>query len=94
MLKIKLMADYGSYPLWWEEPDLVGNINPNTLAISQELVVQLEEWSDMYDKGIINEESFEQEGIRLWIMLNKELNPNYQVFYFSEKLRNIYGLPK
>ncbi|MHC5729637.1 MAG: hypothetical protein ACYTXY_37035 [Nostoc sp.] len=33
--KIKLMADYGCYPLWWVSSDKIGNIDPETLPLSQ-----------------------------------------------------------
>ena len=34
-------------------------------------------------------EAFEAEGISLWKQLQKELAPNYEVFYFSETLRKV-----
>jgi len=33
--------------------------------------------------------AFEAEGISLWKQLQKELAPNYEVFYFSETLRKV-----
>lgn len=94
--KIKLMADYDSYPLWdMEDPD---NINPNELPLKQETIQSLLNWSKAYD-NILNlddpassdfssereAEKFEKEGIKLWKRLHEELKENYQVFYFSEQ---------
>jgi hypothetical protein len=47
-IKIELMADYQCYPLWWIEPDKVGNIDPKTLPLSQETLNRLEKWADAY----------------------------------------------
>jgi hypothetical protein len=93
---IKIMPDYGCYPLWWEEPNQVGNIDPEILPLSQETINRLNNWADIYDatldmndpsnSGFISkeaEEKFAQEGINLWVQLQSELKPNYRVFYFS-----------
>ncbi|MBR8826649.1 MAG: hypothetical protein DSM107014_01870 [Gomphosphaeria aponina SAG 52.96 = DSM 107014] len=56
--KIKLMADYRCYPLWWEDTDKVGNIEPKTLSLKEETITRLE----------------------------KEIEPEYEVSYFSERL--------
>ncbi|HLO88549.1 MAG TPA: hypothetical protein VK203_26565 [Nostocaceae cyanobacterium] len=100
--KIKLMADYGCYPLWWDSPDKVGDIDPETLPLTKETMNRLEKWEETYDAklnwedpassvGFTPEEetAFEEEGINLWKQLQKELAPNYQVAYFSEKLRKV-----
>ncbi|MFM6024757.1 MAG: hypothetical protein ACKPER_17825 [Dolichospermum sp.] len=34
--KIKLMADYGCYPLWWASYDKAGDIDPQTLPLNKE----------------------------------------------------------
>jgi len=34
---IKLMADYQCFPLWEASPGKVGNVDPNTLPISEGL---------------------------------------------------------
>ncbi len=46
--KIKLMADYGCYPLWWADK-YAGDIDPATLSLSQETISRLEKWADVYD---------------------------------------------
>ncbi|MGK7875873.1 MAG: hypothetical protein AB4426_22015 [Xenococcaceae cyanobacterium] len=104
--KIKLMADYRCHPLWWEDPDKVGNIDPNTLPLSQETLSRLEKWADAYDATLNwddptssgfssheESEAFEQEGINLWRQLRKELAPEYEVFYFSDRLNQHFSHP-
>jgi uncharacterized Zn finger protein len=100
--KIKLMADYGCYPLWWAGSDKVGDIDPETMPLSEETVSRLEKWADIYDAKLNWEDpgnspdlspeaaaAFEQEGISLWKQLQKELAPDYEVIYFSEQLRQV-----
>jgi tetratricopeptide (TPR) repeat protein len=93
---IKLMADYQCYPLWWVDPELVGNIDPAKLPLSQETLERLSNWASAYDatlnqdyppdSGFASEEdaqAFEQEGINLCQQLRKELTPDYEVRYFT-----------
>ena len=48
---IKLMADYGCYPLWeYDEEGLIGDLNPGLLPISQELVDEINHWGDTFEK--------------------------------------------
>lgn len=95
--KIKLMADYGCYPLWWASYDKAGDIDPETMPLSKETISRLEKWADIYDAKLNWEDpnsssfpslkakaAFEAEGISLWKQLQKELAPNYEVFYFSK----------
>ncbi|MBK1989974.1 hypothetical protein A0J48_020975 [Sphaerospermopsis aphanizomenoides BCCUSP55] len=101
-IKIKLMADYGCYPLWWASSDKAGDIDPETMPLSEETISRLEKWADIYDARLNwqdpgnspdlspeEEAAFEQEGISLWKQLQKELAPNYEVVYFSEQLRKV-----
>jgi hypothetical protein len=102
-IKIKLMADYACDPLWWIEGDKVGNIDLETLPISQELIQKLREWATIYSNtlnwddpansvGFINEEekyAFVKQGYQLADQLVKELGNNYSVFYFNEMSRKL-----
>lgn len=102
--KIKLMPDYQCWPLWnIEEPD---NINPAELPLSAKTIEGLLKWAQTFDEtlnwddpassGFESEEAdtaFEREGIRLWHQLRKELAPNYEVYYFSEKLHRLVSHP-
>ncbi len=100
------MADYECYPLWWVDPELVGNITPAKLRLSQETLDRLSNWTSAYDatlnqdyppdSGFASEQdaqSFEQEGINLWQQLQKELAPDYEVLYFSEQQRQLLTHP-
>jgi hypothetical protein len=100
--KIKLMADYGCYPLWWISPEKVGNIDPETLPLIPETIKRLNKWEEIYNAKLnwedpansldLSEEAeaaFEEEGISLWKQLETELTPNYQVIYFSELLGKV-----
>ncbi|GAA6623181.1 hypothetical protein [Scytonema sp. NUACC26] len=91
--KIKLMADYGCYPLWWAS-DKAGDIDPATLSLSQETIIRLEKWAEVYDAKLNWDDpassgfpsfevrdAFEEEGISLWKQLQQELAPNYEVVY-------------
>ncbi|PHJ58024.1 hypothetical protein VF14_20620 [Nostoc linckia z18] len=104
---IKLMADYGCYPLWWATSDRAGDIDPETLLLSKETISRLEKWAEVYDAKLNwenpgdsvgfsspeAEAAFEDEGISLWKQLQKELAPNYQVIYFSNRLRKVLTHP-
>lgn len=105
MQKIKLMADYQCFPLWWQETDKVGDINPATLPLSQETIYRLEKWAETYDRtlnledprlsGFASEKEtqmFDLEGISLWHQLRKELAPDYEVSYFSDLLGHLLQL--
>ena len=103
--KIKLMADYGCYPLWWASKQ-AGDIDPATLSLSQETISRLEKWADVYDAKLNwddpassgfptkeAKEAFELEGISLWKQLQQELAPNYEVVYFSDRLCKVVNHP-
>lgn len=96
MKKIKLMADYECYPLWIDSENEVGNIDPDSLLISDSLKNELNKWSDDYDKTLnsdnplesgfktINEEiAFKEKGKCLQEKLQIELGNNYDVIYQS-----------
>lgn len=96
MKKIKLMADYECYPLWIDSDNEVGNIDPDSLLISDSLKNELNKWSDDYDKTLnsdnplesgfktINEEiAFKEKGKYLQEKLQIELGNNYDVIYQS-----------
>ena len=36
---------------------------------------------------------YEQQGISLWLQLQKELSPDYEVLYLSQKLRKVISHP-
>lgn len=95
------MTDYGCYPLWWN--DEVGNINPESLPLSNNTIARLYKWAEAYNAtlnwqdpidspgfpSLEVEEAFEEEGISLWKQLQIELAPNFEVVYFSDRLRKV-----
>lgn len=91
-IRIKLWADYGSYPIWGV--DEIDNIDPEELPLSQETIDRLNAWQDAYDQTLNQDypplsdfptpqakQKFEQEAIKLWQKLRVELAPDYEVFY-------------
>jgi len=93
MRTIKLMPDYGCFPLWEASPDAMGNIDPNTLPISANLVSELENWAAQFDATLHSEDppksgftspeherDFAEIGRRLCTKLQKELGPDFELF--------------
>lgn len=92
MRTIKLMADYGCFPLWNVSPGEVGNIDPGYLPLSGALRTDLIEWAKLYDqtlnlndplnsgfKSAQEEERFRQRGYKLGERLQAELGPEVKV---------------
>src|SRR5690554_3321219 len=78
--------------LWEASPGKVGNVDPNTLPISEGLKLKLEKWADMYDatlnyddqvkSGFINPEDearFKMEGEAIGKKLKDELGSGYTI---------------
>lgn len=98
------MPDYQCFPLWdMEEPD---NIDPRDLPLKKDTINDLFQWAEKYDailnwddpalSGFKNKEesnNFEKEGIRLWLLLKEQLNPDYEVYYKSQKLHKVISDP-
>ena len=98
MKKIKLMPDYGCFPIWGMEDDNFGNIDPYSLPISKSLAEELLEWANKYDKtlnieeplnsgfeNIEKENIFKYEGEKLFKKLKLELGDQYTVIYPSKQ---------
>jgi len=96
MKKIKLMADYQCYPLWVNSSNEVGNIDPDTLPISDFLKKELNDWSEEYDatldlddpansgfKNLEDEVNFKKKGSYLQEELQKELGNDFEITYQS-----------
>lgn len=92
MRAIKLMADYGCFPLWEASPGVVGNVAPEDLPISLSLQQRLMTWASKFDatlnqddpssSGFRSEQAaieFRQEGEVLAQRLQEELGPAYVV---------------
>ncbi|WP_367997162.1 type II toxin-antitoxin system Phd/YefM family antitoxin [Planktothrix pseudagardhii] len=105
-IKIRLMTDYGCYPLWWDEADQVGDLDPESLPLSQEIIQRLYHWADAFEARLnladpsdspevtLEEvERFEWEGLSLWKQLDQELSPDYEVVYFSSHFHQVFTDP-
>jgi hypothetical protein len=94
---IKVMADYGCWPLWHHQSATVGNIDPASLPISSSLASAFAVWSSMYDSRLnlsdpaatswANAEllAFVSRGADLAALLQRELGTASSIFYFSER---------
>lgn len=89
---IKLMPDYGCFPLWEASPDVVGNINPRTLSLSAGLISELEKWATQFDATLDpddplesgftsseEERDFADVGRQLCIEVQRELGQDFRV---------------
>lgn len=96
-MKLRLMPDYDSHPLWEILPDGVRNLAPEELPISGDLQRALVAWAGRYDatlnredpaasgfKTAQDERDFEEAGLRLWERLRLELSGQAEVTYFSQ----------
>lgn len=106
MKSIRLSTDYGCWPLWWHagaEPD---NIDPSDLPLSAETQAALVAWAGWFERGLdmndpaaspgmseSEEAAFEQEGVRLWLQMSKELKGQYEVVYRSKRHQRVYNTP-
>lgn len=89
------MADYGCWPLWEEGP-AIGNVDPDTLAISDPLLARLRAWAAEYDASLNHDDpaasrvndplAFDEEGRRLVNDLRYELGETVVVRYWRDEL--------
>lgn len=99
-LRIKLMADYGCWPLWWMGDDgRVGNIDPTTLGLSPNMLERLEQWAEAFDQRSESEalpaarEASIGLSRTLWLDLASALAPVYEVFFYDETTRTLLAPP-
>jgi hypothetical protein len=92
MKRIKLMADYGCFPLWGVSLNEIGNINPDDLPLSVGLKDDLLAWGRTYDQTLNmddpsksgfrtaeDESEFKHAGLRLGEKLKDELGEDFFV---------------
>lgn len=97
MRRLRLMADYGCWPLWGMDGDDIGNIDPATLPLTPETRERLDRWAQSFDAMLDLDDPassrfaspgdvarFEAEGRALWAALRLELGEGCEVHYFSE----------
>lgn len=100
MNSIKVMPDYGCFPLWVHGDDEVGNIDPEGLPLSTSLISRLNEWAAEYDKtldqnyppnsGFKHREAevrFVMRGYKLAKELKAELNGVRVIYYDIDNWR-------
>jgi hypothetical protein len=107
-MHIKLMSDYGCYPLWWDEGSgKTGNIDPESLPLPPELIDRLNNWGDAFTATLNQEDpanplplpngqdwgNYERQGIQLWADLSNALSDS-RVRYFSLELGGFVATPE
>jgi hypothetical protein len=103
MRTLKLMTDFDCFPLWENLKEGLDNIDPNSLAISEDLKESLSRWAATYnatlnqdyppDSGFLTEEeaeNFEQEGKRMFGELKQQLMNTFKISYYSQKESKLY----
>jgi hypothetical protein len=103
---IKIMPDYGCFPLWKrnKESEIFQNINHLDLNISNEIKIKLDEWNLVYQNTFNNDYppnssfinlkaafDFEKEGLLIWKQLIDETEE--QIVYYSVMMNAIYVSP-
>lgn len=85
------MADYRCWPLWHDGGVEVGNIDPQSLPLSAELVADLNGWAEKLDAALNWDDpghtqwpdgffaEFNRQGRDLADRLRHELGPQYEV---------------
>jgi hypothetical protein len=94
--KLKLMPDYGCFPLW-SEGETTGNIDPCNLPLTQETIADLLDLAAIYDSTLNQDypqnsgfkstgeaSFFEEKGIKIWHKLRYELALSHEISYFSQ----------
>lgn len=104
--KLKVMADYGCFPLWDATPTGPRNLDPSELPISEDLAEELGRWAARYDRTLNRNDppasgfptsrehlGFVEEGRHLASRLAKELGSTYLVLYFNDLVGRAEAVP-
>mgnify|MGYP001296090706 CR=1 FL=1 len=103
---IKVMAEYTPYvPIWWEDGERVGPVDPAELGLPEPLIDQFLAWNLLYRSRLNwqdpastpamtpdEQQSFEIEGRRLAGLLRSFLGSTYEVVYFSDAEQRLVDL--
>lgn len=94
-IRLKLLPEYEASPVWWGQQPF-GEVDVNTLPITNELKSEVLQWAQLYWATLCVEdpvrsgfptlqtkEAFDRLGKLLWERLRGELGPAYIVQYFS-----------
>jgi hypothetical protein len=95
--RIKLMWDYGCWPIWENDGQIFDNVDPATLPLSKPTFMRLQAWSAIPDTKLEEvedpqdmqwtaeeQQAFEAEGHALLRLLERELGSDYDVVYEGE----------
>lgn len=99
MTAVKVMADYGCWPLWWDEGSTeVGNVDPEDFGLSSGLLADLQVWSNEFDATLNSSDparsgfpsaaglsSFNRIGEALSIRVAEELGEEIRVRYVQAR---------
>lgn len=101
--RLRLMADYRSWPLWRDDGD---NVDPATLPISEALQARLTAWAARFDETLDDadplmsgffddaaEQAFDADGHHLWAALRRELGEAWNVAYFTPREKRLLEAP-
>jgi hypothetical protein len=93
--RIKLMADYGTFPLWAMDDGLIGDVSPQDLGVSEELTADLWAWANDFELSLNPDDPVESlwsddrhkqhvaDGLALARRIKHEL-PDREVFVHDE----------
>lgn len=95
-LVVRVMADYGCFPLWGGRADHPGDLDPRLLPITSTLAADLLAWARAYDDTLDradpaasgfptpeHEAGFHRRGAELARELARQLPAPYRVRYFD-----------
>lgn len=92
-VKLKLMADYSAFPLWWLNRHGGGPmVDPDALPLSPESKQRLRAWAAVYDQlaqtgyawpSSNAQAAFVRQGRALLAELREELGSGYELWYFN-----------
>ncbi|MBK9305338.1 MAG: hypothetical protein IPM94_16120 [bacterium] len=96
--RIKLMWDYGCWPLWQHDGQIYDNIDPASLPLSAPTLTRLQAWAAIPDAKLAaveyppdmkwsegERQAFEVEGRELWLIICRELGEGYDVSYHNRQ---------
>ena len=100
---VKLMWDYGCWPVWKYDGEIFDNVSPESLPLCPATRDRLARWAAVPDSKYerhkdcpqdmvwTDEETqmFEAEGRELWSILQRELGAGFYVVYHSTTARRV-----
>ena len=100
MKSIKVMPDYECHALWHHNSDLVGDIDPHDLPISDGLAEEFDAWAIEFDRTLNFDDpassidmspeektKFIEKGYELAVRLKSELKDVEVLYYYIDKVK-------